>query len=88
MSRRYGSQVEGAPKTKLGEFESKNKVTLYQSIKKCPEVHTDKNKWLEKQKKKKREKTSLSFIRNPSNCWGYFPSRRLSLICVPGLIMG
>ena len=59
MSRRYGSQVEGAPKTKLGEFESKNKVTLYQSIKKCPEVHTDKNKWLEKQKKKKRERRQV-----------------------------
>ena len=29
MSRRYGSQVEGAPKTKLGEFESKNKVTFW-----------------------------------------------------------
>ena len=44
MSRRYGSQLEGAPKTKLGEFESKNNVALYQSINKCPGVHTDKNK--------------------------------------------
>ena len=48
MSRRYGSQLEGAPKTKLGEFESENNVALYQSIKKCPEVHTDKNKQLNK----------------------------------------
>lgn len=57
MSRRYVSQLEGAPKTKLGEFESKNNVALYQSIKKCPEVHTDKNKWLEKQKKEREDKS-------------------------------
>ena len=59
MSRRYGSQLAGAPKTKLGEFESKNNIALYQSIKKCPEVHTYKNKWLKKWKKRERRQVFL-----------------------------
>ena len=59
MSRRYGSQLAGAPKTKLGEFESKNNVALHQSIKKCPEVHTDKNKWLKKRKTRERRQVFL-----------------------------